>query len=218
LFLAADTALAQNAQVVGTIKDESGAVIPGATVTARNSETGLVRSAVSDEHGTYRVQALPPGIYSVVIELAGFQTETQERLVLAIDQSASINVVLKPASINETVTVAADTPLVDTTQSTVATSVTNQQIQDLPVASRRWIDLAMLTPGVSQDNAILLPRQRQHRCRHPRVPNGFMVDGVNNTWAQMGEPRQNFAMDSIREFKVSSSTSRRSSASRPVAC
>ena len=57
LFLAADTALAQNAQVVGTIKDESGAVIPGATVTARNSETGLVRSAVSDEHGTYRVQA-----------------------------------------------------------------------------------------------------------------------------------------------------------------
>lgn len=206
--LAADTALAQNAQVVGTIKDESGAVIPGATVTARNSETGLVRSAVSDEHGTYRVQALPPGIYSVVIELAGFQTETQERLMLAIDQSASINVVLKPASINETVTVAADTPLVDTTQSTVATSVTNQQIQDLPVASRRWIDLAMLTPGVSQDNirGFFYRGNVNIGAGTREYSNGFMVDGVNNTWAQMGEPRQNFAMDSIREFKVSSST------------
>ena len=152
LLLGVELAQAQNAQIIGTIKDESGAVIPGATVTARNSETGLSRVAVSDANGTYRVQALPPGIYAVVIELAGFNTETQERLSLVIDQSVTINVTLKPASVSESVTVAAETPLVDTTQSTVATSVSNQQIQDLPVASRRWIDLAMLTPGVSQDN------------------------------------------------------------------
>ena len=151
-LVGAEAAWAQNAQVVGTIKDDTGGVIPGATVTARNVETGLVRTATSDEHGTFRVQALPPGTYTVVTELPGFKTETQERLTLAIDQSFTMNVVLKPASVSETVTVAAETPLVDTTQSTVATSVTNQQIQDLPVASRRWIDLAMLTPGVSQDN------------------------------------------------------------------
>ncbi|MFM8535059.1 MAG: TonB-dependent receptor plug domain-containing protein, partial [Acidimicrobiia bacterium] len=92
--------------------------------------------------------------------------------------------------------------------SSVATSITNEQIQDLPVASRRWIDLAMLTPGVSQDNI----RGQFYRgninigAGTREYSNGFVVDGVNNTWAQMGEPRQNFAMDSIREFKVSQST------------
>src|SRR6185295_11908174 len=101
-----------------------------------------------------------------------------------------------------------ESPLVDTTASTVATSVSNEQIQDLPVASRRWIDLAMLTPGVSQDNI----RGQFYRgnvnigAGTREYSNGFVVDGVNNTWAQMGEPRQNFAMDSIREFKVSTST------------
>jgi hypothetical protein len=128
----ADSALAQNAQVVGTIKDDSGAVIPGATVTARNVETGLVRSAVSETNGAYRVQALPPGTYTVVIELTGFQTETQERLVLAIDQSAVINVTLKPASISETVTVAAETPLVDTTQSLRASRTSRSRICPWP--------------------------------------------------------------------------------------
>lgn len=207
-LVGAEAAWAQNAQVVGTIKDDTGGVIPGATVTARNVETGLVRTATSDEHGTFRVQALPPGTYTVVTELPGFKTETQERLTLAIDQSFTMNVVLKPASVSETVTVAAETPLVDTTQSTVATSVTNQQIQDLPVASRRWIDLAMLTPGVSQDNirGFFYRGNVNIGAGTREYSNGFMVDGVNNTWAQMGEPRQNFAMDSIREFKVSSST------------
>ncbi len=183
-------------------------MIPGATVTARNTETGLARVAVSDDKGTYRLQALPPGLYTVVTELPGFNTETQERLSLVIDQSVTINVTLKPATVSESVTVAADTPLVDTTQSTVATSVSNQQIQDLPVASRRWIDLAMLTPGVSQDNirGFFYRGNVNIGAGTREYSNGFVVDGVNNTWAQMGEPRQNFAMDSIREFKVSSST------------
>ena len=90
----------------------------------------------------------------------------------------------------------------------MATSVTNEQIQDLPVASRRWIDLAMLTPGVSQDNirGFFYRGNVNIGAGTREYSNGFVVDGVNNTWAQMGEPRQNFAMDSIREFKVSQST------------
>ena len=128
--------------------------------------------------------------------------------MLVIDQTAIVDFVLKPATLAETITVTGESPLVDTTASTVATSVSNEQIQDLPVASRRWIDLAMLTPGVSQDNI----RGQFYRgninigAGTREYSNGFVVDGVNNTWAQMGEPRQNFAMDSIREFKVSQST------------
>ena len=208
LLAGSTLAYAQSAQVVGSVKDESGAVIPGATATARNVETGLVRVVVSDAGGVYRLQALPPGTYSVKIELVGFKTVSRERLVLAIDQSTTFDAVLAAASVSEAVTVTADTPLVDTKQSTVATGISNQQIQDLPVASRRWIDLAMLTPGVSQDNI----RGAFYRgninigAGTREYSNGFVVDGVNNTWAQMGEPRQNFAMDSIREFKVSSAT------------
>jgi hypothetical protein len=208
LPFAAAPAHAQNAAVVGVVKDTSGGVMPGATVTARNSETGLTRSVVSDEAGAFRLPALPPGLYAVTAALDGFGTETIERLQLSIDQTASLDFQLKPANLAESVIVTSDAPLVDTRVSAVSTSVSNQQIQDLPVASRRWIDLAMLTPGTSQDNI----RGNFYRGNvnigggGREYSNGFVVDGVNNTWAQMGEPRQNFAMDSIREFKVSTST------------
>ncbi|MBI3262577.1 MAG: TonB-dependent receptor, partial [Acidobacteria bacterium] len=208
LALAATSAYAQNAQIIGSLKDQTGGVLPGATVTAKNQDNGLVRSAVADEGGSYRVQALPPGTYTVTAELQGFGTETRADLVLVIDQTATIHFMLKPATVSESITVTGESPLVDTTSSAVSTSVTNEQIQDLPVATRRWLDLAMLTPGTSQD-AI---RGQFYRgnvnvgAGLREYSNGFVVDGVNNTWAEMGEARQNFGMDSIREFKVSTST------------
>jgi hypothetical protein len=115
---------------------------------------------------------------------------------------------LTPATLTETITVTGEAPLVDARTAAVSTSVTNAQIQDLPVASRRWVDLAMLTPGVSQDNirGFFYRGNVNIGAGTREYSNGFVVDGVNNTWAQMGEPRQNFAMDSIREFKVSQST------------
>ena len=200
--------LAQNAQIIGVLKDSSGGVLPGATIAARNEETGLTRTAVTEAAGDYRLPALPPGRYTVTAELQGFTTESRSGLVLAIDQTATFDFTLKPATVAETMTVTGDSPLVDTSASTIATSVTNEQIQDLPVASRRWIDLAMLTPGVSQDNirGFFYRGNVNIGAGTREYSNGFVVDGVNNTWAQMGEPRQNFAMDSIREFRVSQAT------------
>src|SRR5262252_6135121 len=201
-------ASAQNAQITGTVKDSSGGIIPGATITARNGETGLTRVAVTDNNGDFRLPSLTPGRYSVSTELSGFSTETRPDIILIIDQTAIIHFVLKPAAVSETVTVTGESPIVDVTRSDVSTSVSTQQIQDLPVASRRWIDLAMLTPGTSQDNI----RGQFYRgnvnvgAGGREYSNGFVVDGVNNTWAEMGEPRQNFAMDAIQEFKVSTST------------
>src|SRR5207244_9869218 len=119
--------------------------VPGVTVRARNQETGLTRSATSDGAGSYRLPALPPGTYSLVAELASFGTESRPAIVLGIDQTATMDFTLKPASVAETVTVTGESPLVDTAASAVSTSVSNRQIQDLPVASRRWIDLALLT-------------------------------------------------------------------------
>lgn len=199
-------AFAQNAQVAGSVKDETGGTLPGVTVTARNKESGLVRTAVTDGAGSYRLGALPPGLYSVSTQLAGFKNEARE-ILLVIDQTANIPFIMRPASLSESLEVVAEAPLVDTAISTVSTSVSNEQIQNLPVASRRWIDLAMLTPGTSQDNIRgFFYRGNVNVGGGAReYSNAFVVDGVNNTWAQMGEPRQNFAMEAIREFKVSTS-------------
>src|SRR5499427_6532423 len=200
-------ASAQNAQITGTVKDSSGGIIPGATITARNGETGLTRVAVTDNNGDFRLPSLTPGRYSVSTELSGFSTETRPDIILIIDQTAIIHFVLKPAAVSETVTVTGESPIVDVTRSDVSTSVSTQQIQDLPVASRRWIDLAMLTPGTSQDNirGFFYRGNVNIGAGTREYSNGFIVDGVNNTWAEMGEPRQNFAMDAIQEFKVSTS-------------
>ena len=201
-------AFAQNAQIVGIVKDSTGAVIPGATVTAKNLDTGFARSAVTESDGAYRLVSLPPGRYSLTAELQGFNTETRPDIVLVIDQTATIEFTLRPATVAETVTVTGESPVVDLTRSDVSTAVSTRQIQDLPVASRRWIDLAMLTPGTSQDNI----RGFYYRgnvnvgAGTREYSNMVNVDGVNNTWAEMGEPRQNFGMDAIQEFKVSTST------------
>jgi len=207
-MLVGGAAFAQNAQITGTLKDESGGVLPGVSVTARNEETGLTRTAVTEAAGEYRLPVLPPGTYTITAELQGFTTEVRKGVQLVIDQAAVIDITLKPATVTETITVTGEAPLIETTTSVVATAVTNEQIQDLPVASRRWIDLAMLTPGVSQDNirGFFYRGNVNIGAGTREYSNGFVVDGVNNTWAQMGEPRQNFAMDSIREFKVSQST------------
>lgn len=200
-------AFAQNAQISGTLKDQSGGVMPGATITAKNLATGLARTVVTDATGEYRVPALPPGTYSLTAEMQGFTTERRPEVILVIDQDAVINFTLKTAALSEVVSVVAESPIVDTTKSDVSTAVSTQQIQDLPVASRRWIDLAMLTPGTSQDNIRgFFYRGNVNIGGGAReYSNGFVVDGVNNTWAEMGEPRQNFAMDAIQEFKVSTS-------------
>src|SRR5262249_14438493 len=125
------TAHAQNAQIAGVVKDQSGAVIPGATITAKNVETGLSRIAVTDSGGEYRWVSPPPGRYSVATELSGFSTETRPDIVLIIDQTAIINFALKPAALSETVTVTGESPIVDVTRSDVSTSVSTMQIQDL---------------------------------------------------------------------------------------
>ena len=93
------TAYAQNAQITGTLKDASGGVLPGATVTARNEETWLTRTAITEALGEYRVPALPPGRYTVSVDLQGFTTENRQNLILVIDQTVVLDFVLKPASL-----------------------------------------------------------------------------------------------------------------------
>ena len=206
LFLATP-ALAQYGQIEGQVIDSTGAVLPGATVTAVNEDTGVSRSSTSDATGDYRLPALLPGTYTVRAELSGFQTVETTGVILTIQQTIVMNQELALAQVEETVTVTGTAPLLDTRRSDISTSVSDLQIQDLPVASRRWVDLALLTPGTSQDaiRGFYYRGNVNMGAGGRYYANAFIVDGVNNTWAEMGEARQNFPMDAIGEFQVTTS-------------
>ncbi len=207
VVLGAAPAMAQYGQIEGLVKDQTGGVLPGATVTATNEETGVTRSAVTGESGSYRLPGLPPGVYTVTAEMSGFQTRSYTGIILTIQQTVIQQFDLDVAQLSETITVTGESPVIDTKRSDVSTSVSEDQIQDLPVASRRWVDLAMLTPGVSQDaiRGFYYRGNVNMGAGGRYYSNGFIVDGVNNTWAEMGEARQNFPMDSIGEFQVTTS-------------
>src|SRR5687768_11972948 len=108
---------AETATVVGRITDGSGAVVPAAAVTARNVHTGLVRSAIADSDGSYRIPVLPPGVYEVVAKREGFALARRAGVRLNIGAEVTLDLELRPASVSEELTVIADAPLVETTNS-----------------------------------------------------------------------------------------------------
>ena len=171
-------------QFEGTVRDSTGAVLPGATVTVTNQQTGLTRVAVTSGDGFYRLPGLNPGLYSIRCELSGFTTQTLTDIVLTIQQTVIQHFSLPVAQVEETVTVTGESPIIDTTRSDVATAVSTAQIQDLPVASRRWIDLALLVPGVSQDNI------RGFYCRgNANIGAGTRMEDVLFAWKITGHYR-----------------------------
>src|SRR2546425_5536060 len=98
-------AFAQNAQITGVVKDTSGGVVPGVTVTGKNADNGFTRVAVTEANGEYRLPSLPPGRYAITAELSGFSTETRADIVLVIEQAAIIPFTPKPAAGPRTVVV-----------------------------------------------------------------------------------------------------------------
>ncbi len=141
------------ATIVGVVRD-SGGVLPGATVTVRNVDTGLTRSVPTGEDGAYRFPALPVGPYEIRAELSGFRTTVRSGLRLLVGQEAVVDMVLELGSIQETVTVTAEASLVETTTSALGTVITAAEIAALPLNGRNYIGLTMAQPGVSESRTI----------------------------------------------------------------
>jgi hypothetical protein len=196
-------AWAQNTGLIeGVVTDESHAALPGVTITLKNVETGTERTAVTDGEGRYRLPALPPGTYTLRAELQGFATEERRNVVLTIGLAVRHDFTLKIQTLSESVTVVAASPVVDVTKAEVAGVVTQMQIQTLPINTRQYLNLALLMPGTSQDAVRVFYNNVNIGAGGTFYSNGFVADGVTNTWAEQGEPRQNFPQDAIREFKV----------------
>src|SRR5438552_2250469 len=148
----ASLAVAQitSATISGTIKDETGGVLPGVDVVVKNLETGLTRSTVSDSKGYFAVPGLAPGRYEARAMLQGFATGLQTGIVLAVSQQAALNLTMKVGTASETITVTGESPLVEVRTSALSAVVTEKTIEELPLNGRNYITLATLQPGIVQ--------------------------------------------------------------------
>ena len=196
---------ATTADLVGVVYDQSRALLPGVSVTATSTATNQSRSMVTDGTGRFTIPALPPGVYRVVAELGGFTPQTRESVVLQLGTEVELEFTLYLASIQQQVDVVASPPLVDRTQTAIATVVTQQQITYLPINGRDFISFSVITPGVTRDNT---PQQGAsatsgltfagQRARS----NNISVDGLDNNDITVGSVRAVFSQEAVREFQV----------------
>ena len=186
-----------SAVLQGVVTDGQGGVLPGVTVTATNTETGLVREVVSDQVGFFRATALPPGPYSVRATMDGFTPYTRTGLVLTVGQTATINMQLGSVTLTEAVTVEATAPLVDATSNALGTTVTNAQLDDLPLAGRDFAALARLAPGVTGVGGGGISAGGQLTRN-----NSVVVDGTSNDEQGIASTRGSFSLESVREYVI----------------
>ena len=188
-LLLPSAAFAQNvfASVQGTVTDRSGAVVSGADVTAKNDNTGLERSAKTDDRGTYSLNLLPVGNYTILIRREGFQESVISGIVLQTDEHARRDVQLEVGSVNEHVTVESTSPIVQTDNATISEVVNNEEVNELPMNGRNLNQLALITGGVtpgnqSQPEAGSASTVQSFSVAGGRTStNGFLIDGVANT-------------------------------------
>jgi len=139
--------------ITGTVTDQTGAAVPGATVTLKNTETGVSRSALSSETGKYEARSLPNGTYEISASLAGFRSVVRSGVALAVGQNAVVDFALQVGQVNDSVTVTGDIAQVETTTATVSNLVDEKKVEDLPLNGRDLTQLSFLQPGVVKSPA-----------------------------------------------------------------
>jgi outer membrane receptor protein involved in Fe transport len=188
----------------GRVVDSSGSAVPGVTVTATNTQTGLTRSTVTSGDGSYRFPSLPIGIYSVTAELSGFAKVTTENVELTVATGRELNITLKQASVSEAITVTAEAPLV-ATEPAVGTVVSQRELQNLPLNGRQFANLASLAPGttLSVNADPTKPGQLTVALNGGSGRNvNYLIDGGDNTDDTIGGALQNFNLEAVQEFKI----------------
>src|SRR5262249_9802891 len=150
----------QTGTINGRVVDQAEAVLPGVTVTVTNVNTGIVREAVSNAEGLYSVPGLEPGTYKVSAAMAGFATTTRDGVALSVTATITVDLNLGLAAIAENVTVAGASPVIEVTQSKVSSTIRTQEVQALPMLTRRFTQLMTMLPG-AKEVAPLHPIKRQ---------------------------------------------------------
>ncbi len=195
-------------EIVGTARDSSGAVVPGVSVTATNSATGLARSSETADSGTFRIPALPAGTYKLTVTKAGFALLTVEQVNVSVGETRTVDLTMQVASRTETVKVQAAVTMVNTETQHLGSVIDHTQVTALPLNGRNFAQLALLNAGVSAsgggggqqggEGGISGYSSNGQRSSS----NNFMVDGIDNNNYQQGSVSQLPSIDSIQEFQV----------------
>lgn len=203
MALGGSTAHAQisTGTVNGAVTDDTGAVLPGVTVTAKNLGTGLIRTVASNEAGRYQISGLPPGPYSVTAELQGFATVLRAQVSVAVGSTVDIDIVMKLATVQETVTVTGEAPLVESTKTSLSSVVSQAALEALPSKNRQYLDFALLLPtSVESVSAVQGTGAVIGGARSKEGT--LLVDGFYNLDEGFTMPKQRHSQDTIQEFQL----------------
>lgn len=211
LLLAAVPSAAQEitGTITGVVTDQSGGVLPGVTVTVRNTGTNATLVTVTDSGGVYVAPLLPIGTYEVTIEMEGFRRFQQTGIQLSVNDRLRVNATLEPGALAETVTVVGSTPLIRTESSDVSTLITQKQVEMMPLNGRSVVQLVAMQPGVSSGMAsTILPGLSGGTTNisvngNRASQNSWMLDGADNTDAGSNLGLINFVnVDAVAEVRI----------------
>jgi len=212
----AGTLMAQEfrATIKGQVVDVSGGALPGATVTAQNTETNAMATATTNEEGSYTIPFLQPGPYTLTVELVGFQKHVRSGLRLEVGQTALINAQLGVGGVTEAVTVTAESPILETSNAQRGMVIDNKRIAELPLQARNPFSLSILVAGVNYNAQAIYLRPFDNGALADWSMNGganrnneFLLDGAPNNANQGGN---NIAYvppaEAVQEFKIATNT------------
>src|ERR1022692_323295 len=199
----------------GTVSDKAGAVISGATVKATSQGTGLSRDAKTDDSGHYLIPLLPVAFYTIRVESQGFQAAEQKDIRLQVDEHRELDFALAPASVTTAVQVSATEVAVETTNPTLGQVITSEQVADLPLNGRNFVQLATLTPGTTASTSPVsffngaASSEAATRGTFSLSVGGsreqstdWLLDGNDNNQLDEGGIAIFSSIDDIQEFKV----------------
>ena len=205
------------ASIAVTVRDASGAVLPGAAVTVKHLETGLTRAGVTDSNGSFNVPSLPVGAYEVTAEHPGFKVEVLRGVELVVGQEAALNLTLQVGGVEQRVNVTEEAPLVNTTLSSTSGLINEQQVKDLPLNGRSFDQLITLNVGTSNNSSNTLNNASWNGFsvagKRPET-NRFLINGIDwiggNATGQYitpyGASGQLLGVEAVREFNLVSNT------------
>ncbi len=199
---------AAQAQLNGTIKDQSGGVIGKAAVTLKNEDTNHVYATTTNSDGYYILANVPPGNYELSAEFTGFAKSVQKDVVLRVAQVATIDISLRLAVATEVVEVKTEAPVIEPTRTEVSQVVATEQIQALPISGRLFTDFALLSPGVTTGRISLQstftdPTTTRISFGGQRdLSNSVTVDGADNINSATGSQRATPSQEAVSEFRV----------------
>lgn len=200
--------------ISGTVTDKNGGVIPNAVVTVTNAGTNQAQKVTTSSEGVFAVTSLEPVAYRLSVEAPGFKKTVVQNIKVDTAATATLNVVLEPGAVENQVTITADAPLLNTASGTTTQTVTERQIQDIPLLNRSVLDLAVTIPNVSGDAGSEDPEvtSGQPVPGYNLSLNGgrpgstaILADGVNNTGVGIARAVVSFTPETVQEFTVQSS-------------